>query len=101
MAKAKDTQVIEPQDVEDLDELLEDEAEETEETQVIRPNDLAEELGVDGKRIRAYLRQEFTRDSDSKNTNWELTPEMAAKVRDRFTASDEPESDEESDDEES
>jgi hypothetical protein len=61
--------------------------EESTESTVIRPNDLATELNVDPKRVRAYLRQEFSRADEAKNTNWELTPEMAAKVRERFTAS--------------
>lgn len=74
MAKAKTTAKATPQ---------------AEETKVIRPNDLAKELDVDAKRIRAYLRTEFARESDSKNTNWELTPAMADKVRERFTASNE------------
>lgn len=69
--------------------------EDEETTQVIRPNDLAKELGVDAKRVRTFLRSEFSRDPEAKNTNWELSPEMAAKVRDRFTASDDEDSDEE------
>ena len=58
-------------------------AEET--PKVIRPNELAKELGVDGKRIRAYLRTEFTRPGEAKNTNWDLTPEMVTAVKERFT----------------
>lgn len=64
------------------------------EAKIIRPNDLAKELGVDPKRLRAYLRAEFTRPNDAKNTNWELTPEMVSKATERFTASDEDVSDE-------
>lgn len=87
MAKAKDNTV-------ELEE-IEEEVEET--TSVIRPNDLAEELGVDAKRIRAFLRTEFSRDSEAKNTNWELSPEMANKVRARFTASDDEDVENDSD----
>ena len=60
--------------------------EKTEETpKVIRPNELAKELGLkDGKRLRAFLRQEFTRPAEAKNSNWELTPDMIAAARERF-----------------
>lgn len=60
-----------------------------EETKVIRPNDLATELDVDAKRIRAFLRGTFVRSDEAKNTNWELTDEMVSAVREKFTASDE------------
>jgi len=63
-------------------------AEET--PKVIRPNELAKELGVDGKRVRAFLRTEFTRPTDAKNTNWELSPEMVTAIKERFA----PKSDE-------
>lgn len=73
----KEPEAIELDEFEDEDEV--------EETVVIRPNDLAKELGLkDGKRIRAFLRQEFTRPSDAKNTNWELTEAQADAVRKRF-----------------
>lgn len=49
------------------------------------PTELANELGVDPKRVRAYLRQEFTRDAEAKNTSWNLSDEVAQAVRTRFT----------------
>lgn len=91
MARSRDKEQPEAEVIE-----LEEETEEaTEKPQVIRPNDLAKELGVDGKRIRAFLRaSEFARPSEQKNTNWELTPSMVEAIRDKFTPSDEDELDE-------
>jgi len=60
------------------------------------PKALAEELNIDAKRIRAFLRQEMTRDAESKNTSWLLSEKQAEAVRVRFTPS---EDDEASDDE--
>jgi len=60
-------------------------AQEEETVKVIRPNELAEQLGIDGKRVRAFLRTEFARPADVKNTNWELTPEMVEAIKERFT----------------
>ena len=66
----------------------------TEEKQNVTPEMLAKELGVDGKRIRAFLRQEFTRPTEEKNTSWTLSAKQADAVRDRFTPSDDEDSDE-------
>jgi hypothetical protein len=49
------------------------------------PGQLAEELSVDAKRIRAFLRTEFPREAASKNTSWMLSEDVAELVRDRFT----------------
>jgi hypothetical protein len=54
------------------------------ETKTYTPKDLAEELEVDGKRIRSYLRSNFGRDAEDKNTSWVLTEAMAQSVRDHF-----------------
>lgn len=67
--------------------------EETEEQEVktMRPNELAEELGIDPKRLRAWLRaSDFARPAEQKNTNWLLTPDMVEAVKAHF----EPEDDE-------
>jgi hypothetical protein len=61
---------------------------------VIKPEDLATELGVSGKRIRAFLRTEFPRKTDEKNTSWALTEKQAQAVRERFTPSEDEDSDE-------
>ncbi len=61
--------------------------------------DLADELGhKDGKRIRAYLRSQHTRATESKGSRWgdaksgyALTDKIAAAVRVRFA----PKADEE------
>ena len=52
---------------------------------LIRPNDVAEQLGVDGKAVRNFLRSEFKRDMTKKNTSWYLTPEMVDAITDHFT----------------
>jgi hypothetical protein len=41
---------------------------EVEETKVIRPSDLATELEVSPKALRGFLRREFPRGTDQKNT---------------------------------
>lgn len=63
------------------------------EVAVIRPGDLADELGVDAKRVRAFLRTEFTRPSEAKNSSWLLTPAQAEAVRARFTPTEDVEED--------
>jgi phage antirepressor YoqD-like protein len=63
---------------------------ETEAPKVVRPNDLAKELGVDAKRLRAFLRSsKFARPSEQKNTNWELTPPMVEAVKEHFAPKEE------------
>jgi hypothetical protein len=64
---------------------------EVKEAAVIRPEDLAKELGVSGKQVRAYLRSEFTRPTEQKRSSWVLTPAQAEAVRVRFTPSTEEE----------
>jgi len=59
------------------------------------PKALAEELGVDAKRIRSYLRNEFSRANEAKNTTWLLDEAAAKAVRERFTPK--TESDEDTD----
>jgi len=50
-----------------------------------RPNDLAKELDMSPKVLRSFLRQEFTRPAEKKNSSWELTKEMVIAARERFT----------------
>jgi len=52
----------------------------------IRPEALADELGVSGKLVRAYLRKTFTRSPEAKNTAWVVTFEQAENVRKHFLA---------------
>lgn len=63
------------------------------EAKTYTPKALSEELDVDAKRIRAFLRGHdvLSRDAESKNTSWMLTEAQAKVVRDRFTQSDEDE----------
>jgi len=60
------------------------EVEETEEVKGMRPVDLAKELDIDPKRLRGWLRKEFARDPEKKNTSWYLTDEQVEAARERF-----------------
>jgi hypothetical protein len=50
----------------------------------VRPEELANELGLSGKIVRSYLRANFTRPAEAKNTAWVLTADQAANVREHF-----------------
>jgi hypothetical protein len=61
----------------------------TDKPKTFTPKELSEELDVDAKRIRAFLRgSDYARELEEKNTSWVLTEEMADAVRDRFEPSD-------------
>lgn len=61
---------------------------------LVRPNDVAERLGVDGKAVRNFLRSEFKRDASKKNTSWYLTPDMVQAIEDHFVPQDDDTDDE-------
>jgi hypothetical protein len=48
------------------------------------PNQLAAELGISPKTLRAWLRKEFERDPALKNTNWVINDAMAEHARGHF-----------------
>jgi len=48
------------------------------------PTELAKELGVSPKVLRAYLRKEHTRSPEAKNTSWVIPNAVAAKARKAF-----------------
>ncbi|MGB3910240.1 MAG: hypothetical protein WBL06_07200 [Pseudolysinimonas sp.] len=50
----------------------------------VTPADLAKELGIDAKRIRAFLRATYGKLNRSVETRWKLTPDQASKVRRHF-----------------
>lgn len=81
--------------VNDTNPTEEQEIEEQDQQQGMRPKDLAEELDISPKSLRAFLRREFPRASEEKNTNWLLSDEMVDKAREHF----EPEDDDEETDE--
>lgn len=56
-------------------------------TKIFRPEQLAAELKVSGKEIRGWLRQQYPRTAEQRNTAWELDAKQAAAVRKRFTKS--------------
>jgi hypothetical protein len=62
------------------------------EPKFVTPKALAEELGVDAKRIRSFLRQEMTRPGEAKNTSWLLDEAAAKAVRERFTPAEDDDS---------
>lgn len=86
-------------DTDTVDEVEVEETEAEESSSQVRPGDLAKELGVDAKRIRAFLRQEFPRAAEAKNTSWSLSDEQVTAVYNRFDSSDEDDETEGSDDE--
>jgi len=47
----------------------------------VRPEDLARELGIDGKRLRGWLRGPFPRRPDEHGLPWSLTEEQVAEAR--------------------
>ena len=50
----------------------------------ITPKALAEELAIDPKRLRSYLRKNHTRANEAKNTSWTLDTETADAARAAF-----------------
>jgi len=78
----------------------EPETETVEVQETFTPTELASELGVDPKRVRAYLRANFTRPIEAKNTSWMLSAEVAEAVIEHFTASVTDADDSEADEEE-
>jgi hypothetical protein len=88
---AKHTETVDEVEVDEVDET--EETEETEEPKGMRPKDLALELDIDAKTLRGWLRKEFPRPTDKKNTSWVLTDDVADAAREHFLA------DEEDDDE--
>ena len=53
-------------------------------TDLITPKALADELNIDPKRLRAWLRKEHTRDATVKNTTWAITSDVADAARANF-----------------
>lgn len=56
----------------------------------ITPKALAEEIGVDAKVLRAYLRKTFPRPIEVKNTTWLITPDAADSAREKFAKHETP-----------
>jgi len=50
----------------------------------MRPEELADELGISGKTIRNWLREKFPRSPGERYARWELTPAQERAVRARF-----------------
>jgi predicted site-specific integrase-resolvase len=48
------------------------------------PTELAKDLGISPKVLRAYLRKEHTRALEAKNTSWVIPAAVAAKARKAF-----------------
>ena len=55
-----------------------------------RPEELGAWLGVDGKRVRQYLRDTYSRGEDEHGKDWYLSPEQAQAVLDRFGEESDP-----------
>ena len=52
----------------------------------MRPEDLARKLGVSGKTVRAWLREQYPRGEAKKHKAWRLTAAQERAVRARFSA---------------
>lgn len=52
------------------------------------PKALAEELNIDPKRLRGWLRKEHSRTPEAKNTTWAITPDVVEAARERFAPAD-------------
>jgi hypothetical protein len=50
----------------------------------VTPKQLADELSIDPKRLRGFLRMTFARSIEQKNTSWSITPDVADAVRAHF-----------------
>jgi predicted site-specific integrase-resolvase len=48
------------------------------------PKALAEEIGVDPKSLRGYLRKNHTRVAEAKNTTWIIDEDAATAAREHF-----------------
>jgi hypothetical protein len=51
---------------------------------ITRPEQLAARLGVDGKRVRRFLRDEYPREESERGVSWHLTADQVARVAERF-----------------
>jgi hypothetical protein len=49
-----------------------------------RPSELAAEIGVDPKVLRAHLRRNYARPATAKNTTWIIPASVATEVRAAF-----------------
>lgn len=56
----------------------------------IAPKALADEIGIDAKVLRSYLRKEYPRTPEVKNTSWIITPEVADAARAKFAKQETP-----------
>jgi len=61
------------------------------ETKPLTPKELAAELNINPKRLRAYLRKEHTRATELKNSSWAISDEAAAAAREYFAPKDDDE----------
>jgi hypothetical protein len=50
----------------------------------MKPDELAEELGISGKTVRAFLRERYRRGGARRYERWYLTEEQIAAVRENF-----------------
>lgn len=53
----------------------------------ITPNELADTLSVSPKSLRAWLRTNYTRPLDAKNSSWFLSPEIVKAATEHYTRS--------------
>ena len=70
---------------------VKDEAPKVEAPKGVRPTDLAKELGVNPKSLRAYLRRAFPRTDEVQNTSWYLNADQVKAATENFAVKDDDE----------
>lgn len=53
-------------------------------TKTFTPKELADALGISPKVLRAWLRKEYPRTAEAKNTSWVITANVAAAAKKAF-----------------
>jgi hypothetical protein len=53
-------------------------------TATLTPKQLANEIGCDPKSLRGFLRKNFARSADAKNTSWLIAEDAANAAREHF-----------------
>lgn len=93
MARTKSTTPTSPKETD----MAKNETPEVEAPKTYTPGDVAKLVDRDPKQVRAFLRKEFTRPGEAKNTSWHLTEEVKDLVVTHYAKLDEPETEDDTD----
>lgn len=61
---------------------------------IYRPDELAARLGLDGRRVREFLRQTYPREESERGSDWYLSADQAERVVEQFGAEVDPQAEE-------